>query len=92
MTKQEVSQRYLQLFPGVRQLVDFVVQVSLETAPPQGLGPAQQAALLGLHHHQLNMAALQTQDAQPSRQDAAHTHTHTFPEAAAAFGACPAVT
>lgn len=64
------GQRYLQLFPGVCQVVDLVVEVAVETAAPQRLGSAQQAALLGLHHHQLNMAALQTEDARGSRQDA----------------------
>lgn len=66
------GQRYLQLFPGVRELVDPVLEVSVATAP-QRLGSAQQAALLALHHGQLNVAALQTQDAQASGQ-ARHQH------------------
>lgn len=59
---------YLQLFPGVRQVVDFVMEVSRETvlAPLQGLCSAQQTRLFGLHHRQLDVATLKRQDTQPS--------------------------
>lgn len=59
---------YLQLSPGVRQVVDFVMQVAVETAPAplQRLGSAQQTRLFGLHHPQLDVAALKTQDTHAS--------------------------
>lgn len=69
-----VCVRYLQLLPGVRQVVYLAVEGcwQLGGAPLQGLSAAQQAGFTALHHHQLSVAALET-----DRQTAGQTHCHT---------------